>query len=110
MTRKIDEQVARKLRGWKSNCKCEYPIESAHHNCPGEFGNCHHANNCSLPPYSTSIESAWEMVEKIPHFTLYHADIYSAKWKVSWLGLEGVEYAGSDTAPMTICKAFLALK
>lgn len=99
MNREIDEQVARKL-GWKEY-KCSY--------CPKE-----HLGSPDgieiIPRYSTSIKAAWEMVEKIPHFTLYHADIYSAKWKVSWLGLEGVEYAGSDTAPMTICKAFLALK
>lgn len=117
----LNEAVARKLKGWCSNCKCTYPVESAHHNCPGEFGNCHHADNCNLPAYRTSIEAAWEIVESLTKadcdVTLRHS-VGSKGWYCeifSWKGYpdpskrqDEVEHE-SDTAPRAICEAFLKL-
>jgi hypothetical protein len=78
-----------------------------------------------IPPYSTDIKAAWEIVEsliaplpddpdKIPQydFELNHID---RKWIASFVDqgeLHGAygHQGDAETAPLAICKAFLALE
>lgn len=108
----LNEAVARKLKGWCSNCKCTYPVESAHHNCPGEFGNCHHADNCNLPAYRTSIEAAWEIVDKIKETELFALCFHDGQWHCEINCCDGERPIDeeADTAPKAICLAFLKLE
>lgn len=91
----LNEAVAKKLG-------IDYcaDVECSAETCPCEE---------KLKDYCNSISAAWEVVEKIPHFTLYYADLFNARWKCSWLGKETVEWVAADTAPRAICEAFLKL-
>ena len=71
-----------------------------------------------LPWYSDSIEDAWQVVEKLEHFTpvvegLTQTGQQSAKWRclfanISKLGLNnGWHLSDSSTAPIAICLAAL---
>lgn len=100
----LNEAVAQKLKGWFSKCKCEFPLENAHHNCPAEFGTCHHADNCNLPDFCHSIAAAWELWD---HF---HEMATLTKHEEKWILDYGRRFKiEADTAPRAICLAFLKL-
>lgn len=56
----------------------------------------------NIPPYSTSIAAAWEVVEKL-------AVVGSAvlKKENGWICVLGLETADANTAPLAICRAAL---
>lgn len=70
------------------------------------------------PLYSSSIESAWEVVEKLrgPKMafslsTLWdHSDGGKFKWIAKWefWGTKRMEFELADTAPLAICRSALA--
>lgn len=61
------------------------------------------------PAYSTSIEAAFELIDKLPYFVM-------GKDKNKWVVVDGwdndysKELGKADTAPLAICKAFLKLE
>lgn len=69
----------------------------------------------NIPDYCTSIQAAWEIVEKEAGFDLFFArDYQGEKWSCTFTVKEGdrpswVVGAKADTAPMAICLAFLKL-
>lgn len=97
--RELDALVAEKVMGWtvaledRGPCRVWRPHEnSAERSQP-------------IPPYSTSIEAAWEVVEKMRQrefgFSLNDA------W-IAWFLAAPNEYqADADTAPHAICLAAL---
>lgn len=97
----LNEAVARKL-GWRWSDKhdplCYWFMPNG--KCPpgGE-----------VPAYSTSIEAAWEIVERWPRYFMIYRDEYK-KWRVG-IGTEQdfEELAIANTAPLAICRAFLKL-
>lgn len=59
-----------------------------------------------IPSYSTSIEAAWEIVEKQDFCKLIKAaTVFRCKLGENYPGVE----AYGDTAPRAICEAFLRL-
>lgn len=62
---------------------------------------------CKLPAYSTSIEAAWEIVEKL---FVVKLEKVSSEWQCELSNGHGNEsFAAADTAARAICGAFLRL-
>lgn len=61
---------------------------------------------CEMPDYSTSIEAAWEIVERNDHYVALKRE--KGVWFCS-LGIKSNEWSYADTATMAICLAFLKL-
>jgi len=95
----LNEAVARKL-GWKEL--------GGRWSSPGLTG----WKNIECPAYSTSIEAAWEIVERMEYMTLRHRYGLGLKGFVCQVDRNGQMVANeeADTAPMAICKAFLKLE
>ena len=101
-TQELDEAVARKLGAKPKIHLIHDPIEGAYSN---------HAVAYEYRPYSTSIEAAWEIVEKIRQSELVALCWHDGYWHCEINCCDGKREIDeeADTAPMAICKAFLAL-
>lgn len=61
-----------------------------------------------LPAYSTSIEAAWEILEKEPYVYLFK--LGTGEWECKFSFADDPDaYIRADIAPLAICKAFLKL-
>lgn len=99
----IDERVAREVMGWELGesmtwgGKLLYRIKERY-------------GWCRIPPYSTNIAHAWEVVEKIKSdkFSIRHAFI-DALWEEMPKSNDGLEIFASwwifYLTPLAICKA-----
>ncbi len=86
----INQAVARKL-GWTHGWG-----EHGYHEC--------------FPYYCTSIEAAWEIVEKMPNGSV--GKNIHGRWVCSYGIIGSCDYSivEADTAPMAICLAFLNVR
>ncbi len=105
---KINETLARKL-GWHKGL-LDPNSWGKPTDVPGHY--LHQA----LPDYCHSIEAAWEIVNKIEKDKLgwnlsYDAAVRSYIFRYGPFSIQSnVHESRADTAPMAICKAFLALR
>ena len=111
-SRELDALVAEKVMGFDTSQLKTMPIA-----CPdGRPGCCvvHYdtffANGSSLPPYSTSIAAAWEIVEKRVSEAKSTDNDFALVWEPeqnTWCAqFDGIQ-AFADTAPLAICRAAL---
>lgn len=98
----LNEAVARKL-GWVKLDKPDYSLSHPHY-WKKESGGLAD----EVPAYSTSIEAAWELTEKVPYFFLMKP-LKNEKWKCDMATADHTIIMYTDTAPLAICKAFLKL-
>ncbi len=125
MSRKLDVWIAENVMGWirsntqlyQSGGKDKYGLYT--HTIVGTFSSITDGkstfvldapididpNQQRLPTYSTSIGSAWEVVEKLPLFGIYKRD---GKWAVS-VDIDPIIMV-DDSASMAICLAAYKLK
>lgn len=116
MSREIDAMVAEKVMGWT---KAE-PLDGRSRAWPPDCKIKMWPHGISIPPYSTDIASAWEVVERMGRWHGFDfivrttGGLYGKKeWEAGWYedGFEGPEsraVADADTVPMAICLAALA--
>jgi len=109
--REINEAVARKL-GWTITKTIDLSPWYWRPNCPPEGNGVR-----ELPAYSTSIEAAWEIVEKISNDGLafrLERDFEMDFYRVEMCHVAGhavkCGWTDADIAPLAICLAFLKLK
>ena len=110
-SRELDALVAEKVMGWTLlPCPVHQPREcSFGGQAPGEREPAH------IPPYSTSIAAAWEVVEHIKHdVSMYVNHTDAKKPTICVVIAEPKPYNGmmlpcgeADTAPLAICRAAL---
>jgi hypothetical protein len=97
----MDELVTESVMGWERRTFKHDGVDFWH--LPGTA-------RCELdvPPYSTDIAAAWQVVEKASLFKLDCLQIHdSSDWWCE-IALEGRPYeATADTAPLVICRAAL---
>lgn len=95
--RELDALVAEKVMGlkvWQQGRSRFYETNTSVYN--------------AVPPYSTSTEAAWQVVEKINLFSEYVLyRLNSGSWVVCEPG-PIIEFARGETAPHAICLAALA--
>lgn len=101
----LNEAVARKL-GWQIMITGNIPAIMWRGNA---------MNQREVPAYSTSIEAAWEIVEKVQNGNpRYRIDLswMDGKWACRLVTdpTEALKLTFADTAPLAICLAFLKLK
>ena len=70
-----------------------------------------HQPEYQIPEYSTSIQAAWEIVEKIKVTELFALCFHDGQWHCEINCCDGERPIDeeADTAPLAICKAFLKL-
>jgi hypothetical protein len=101
----IDKLVAIHVMGWET--RKYYGSGDGYHEHyirdGGKYENVHYPDRWQPSNY---IDSAWEVVEKMGHFTQLTSDMYHGKlkWHCSFSVVDSVD---AETAPLAICRAAL---
>ena len=112
--RELDALVAEKVMGWTDVQVVNDPPFNTTMGRTVIHGELYRFN---VPNYSTNIEAAWEVVEKVTQFLRYNRKEYfpiihqyDGQWHCgwSWSYMDCAEYESkSDSAPHVICLAAL---
>lgn len=117
----MDALIAERVMGWSrwyENKKDLYPPEGSEENL-GWTKKGGILIAAHIPKYSSEIEAAWRVVEKVKGnshqdlLTIQQEDMHPGSWEVGWM--EYLPYEGgclkrssvADTVPLAICRAAL---